>query len=554
MSARTFNWLTHLAPKENLDDHLRPGPGWHRKSQGVYDLRFLASMAVLFICLAGLALTSIMLFKNEQLNNNLVLVHLSLMFVAFIQVLIMLFMTRKYLWIPLTHVRNWALRIRAGNLNARIPRLDEGEISKLARDINMLADNFQVLSSEMDQRVKEQTEELAKTNRSLEVLYDVAATLNMPRDLKSLLKEFMHIIQDAVSAQAVVVRLLNDEGEMELVASLGLSTHIVDMERHRPVDCSVCGQTAQKGEIMEAEGLKECQKKLGEPLLPMPRLTIVSVPLQYRGQTLGIYNLFMEPPGIGGDTDLENLLKTIGHHLGLLIGKAKLDMEARRKIIIEERTMLANELHDSLAQTLASVRLQMRVLDESLQQTGGPKVIRELEQVEATLDEAYLDLRQLIAHCREPSDLEKGLIPSIEKLISRFRQQTGIHVFLQKEWSITNLPAHYEMQVLRIMQEALTNIRKHSNARIVRILLRSDREGNHHLLIENDGDGFDLSDTSESYGDHIGLKIMEERAKHLNGTFKIESEPGEGTRIEVNFNFDSSEPEENQLLNYELEH
>jgi two-component system nitrate/nitrite sensor histidine kinase NarX len=279
---------------------------------------------------------------------------------------------------------------------------------------------------------------------------------------------------------------------------------------------------------------------------------MVSVPLQYRGQTLGIYNLFMDPPGIDNNPEMENLLKTIGHHLGMLIGKAKLDMEARRKIIMQERSMLANELHDTLAQTLASVRFQVRVLDESLQSNATPKVIRELEQVENSLEEAYSDLRQLIAHCREP-DVDKGLLPSIQKLVSRFMTQTGINTYLQQEWALSNLPAHYEMQILRIVQEALSNIRKHSSANFVRILLRCDKDGNYHILIENDGEGFDLPDNIDGHtGEHIGLTIMEERARHLNGSLKIESEPGEGTRIEVNFHYDVEEQMKNELLSTEM--
>jgi two-component system nitrate/nitrite sensor histidine kinase NarX len=534
-----------------LNAKVRPAPGWHRKSPGVFDIRFLSSLGLLAISLIGLAITTFMLMKSTNLPQSPLYLHIGLMIFAFLQVIFMLFMTQRYLWKPLTHVRNWALRIRSGNLDARIPKLAEGEISKLARDINALADNFQTLSSKMDQRVKEQTEELARTNRSLEVLYDVAATLNMPKDLKSLLNEFMKIIRDTVDAKAVAVRLITDDGDMELVASMGLSDEIMAAERHMPMDCSVCGMSVQRGEISKASGLTQCQNILGQPLFPMPRLSMVSIPLQYRGETLGIYNLFMDPPGIEDNVDMENLLRTIGHHLGMVIGKARLDREARRKIIMEERSMLANELHDSLAQTLASLRFQVRVLDESLQQTGGLKIIRELEQVENSLEEAYADLRQLIAHCREP-DVEKGLVPSIEKLMTRFRKETGINVFLQKEWGLSNLPPDYEMQVLRIIQEALSNIRKHSNAHLVRILLRCDNDGNHHILIENDGDGFEIPASSDHPGEHIGLTIMEERARHLNGTLRIESEPGEGTRVEVTFHYDSNTQMENKSLIKEL--
>ncbi len=539
MSRLTRNCKLLQGLRRYLGARIPPAPEWHRKSPGVFDLRFILSLGILSVGLVGLAITSYGLLQSSQVSNDpLLIAHIALLALSFSMVLIILYMTQRYLWRPLTHVRNWALRLRAGNLNARLPRLAEGEIAKLARDINALADNFEALSSEMDQRVREQTEELARSNLSLEVLYDVAATLNMPKDLRSLLDEFMHIIRDTTGARAVAVRLLNDDGQLELVASLGLSEAVVKAEHHMPRDCATCGQSVSEGEVSKSQGNLPCQQIIGQPIVPAERPSMLSIPLSYRGDILGVYNLFLDRPGLEDDEDMENLLKTIGQHLGMAIGKARLDKEARRAIIARERSMLANELHDSLAQTLASLRFQVRVLDESLQQMGGLKVIRELEQVENSLEEAYSDLRQLIAHCREP-DVEKGLLPSIEKLVSRFRKETGIHVFLQREWGLSNLPADYEMQVFRIIQEALSNVRKHSNANIVRILLRCNREGDYHVLVENDGDGFELPPRDERHpGEHIGLKIMEERARVLGGRLRIESEPGEGTRVELKFHYD----------------
>jgi len=95
---------------------------------------------------------------------------------------------------------------------------------------------------------------------------------------------------------------------------------------------------------------------------------------------------------------------------------------------------------------------------------------------------------------------------------------------------IYHLPSNIELNAYRIVQEALTNIKKHANAYIVRVLLRCDENDNIRILIENDGNGFDQSKIQSSEGQHLGLTIMKERAKHLGGVLKIESEPDEGTR------------------------
>jgi two-component system nitrate/nitrite sensor histidine kinase NarX len=196
--------------------------------------------------------------------------------------------------------------------------------------------------------------------------------------------------------------------------------------------------------------------------------------------------------------------------------------------------MIANELHDSLAQTLASLRFQVRILDQTLQPTGEYMAINSIEQVEHGLDEAYTDLRELIAHCRVPVE-QQGLQAAIERVVGKFREETGIHILLQCENSLPDIPANMEMNVYRIVQESLTNIKKHAHAKIVRVLVDCDTEGNYRILIENDGIGFDKRAIKTRAGDHLGLTIMQERARHLGGKLRIESDPDEGTRIELQF-------------------
>jgi two-component system nitrate/nitrite sensor histidine kinase NarX len=261
--------------------------------------------------------------------------------------------------------------------------------------------------------------------------------------------------------------------------------------------------------------------------------------LQYRDKTLGVYNLFVEKEMMDDVEEINELLTSIGRHLGMAIDKARLDNETNRLSIMEERTRLAHELHDSLAQTMASLRFQVRVLDESLRKGEEPAVWHELEQIENNLDEAYAELRELITHFRAPID-KRGLVPAVEHLATRFRNQTGIHVFLQQEWNVVQLPANIEVEVLRIIQESLNNIKKHSQAHTVRVILRSTPQGACHILIEDDGVGIDTTLDKDTREDHYGLNIMSERAKRINGKLKIESEPGEGTRITLTFKYSSN--------------
>jgi len=159
---------------------------------------------------------------------------------------------------------------------------------------------------------------------------------------------------------------------------------------------------------------------------------------------------------------------------------------------------------------------------------------QELERVENTLDAAHTELRQLIAHFRAPTG-GRGLLPSIGDLVSRFRKENSINIFLQNEWRNARFPDECGLQVLRIIQESLNNICKHSKAQNARILLRDDGAGNFLVLIEDDGIGVQEPVIEGSAGEHIGLSIMQDRARQLGGELRMESEAGEGTRIMLSF-------------------
>ena len=214
----------------------------------------------------------------------------------------------------------------------------------------------------------------------------------------------------------------------------------------------------------------------------------------------------------------------------LSIQGAALRYHARWQQRLEERTQLANELHDSLAQTLASLKFQIRVLDDTLRQDSESAVWQEMERIESSIDEANVELRELIVHFRAPLS-RHGLIPGIRRLLSRLRQETGTETVLQNQADDAELSSEEEAQVLRIAQEALANVRKHSRANMVRVLLSCDSIHRLRLIIEDDGVGMVMHlDQRETEG-HFGLAIMHERAGSIGAELMIESEPGDGTRI-----------------------
>jgi two-component system nitrate/nitrite sensor histidine kinase NarX len=259
----------------------------------------------------------------------------------------------------------------------------------------------------------------------------------------------------------------------------------------------------------------------------------VVVPVTYQDRIVGVYNLFLDRPMAVLGEDIHDLLNSVGKHLGLALEKSRLDNHARQLAIMEERNIIGNELHDSLAQALVGMRLQVKMLGESLHRKDARNAQNEVRNLRTAVEEAHASLRELLANYRLKID-ERGLVPAVAGMVERFSQETGINVFFHNECRKLSLTPVQESQVFHIVKEALSNIRKHSHALNVRILLNGDGRGTYSLLIEDDGEG--MAPVSEALpGEHIGLSVMRERAARLPGELTIESEPGEGTRVVLTF-------------------
>ncbi len=437
-------------------------------------------------------------------------------------------------------LNEWSTNILAGNFEARMPALPLSRKNPientLTKNINNIAEKLENLTHNMHELVAQHVEDIEQKDHTLEIVYDVAASINSSRDLDELLTRFLSTLTNVVNARAAVVRLVTEDGQMRLISSLGLDEELIQKEQLLPSEQCLCGSAYREGDVYYQK-IGKCDKIIGRAFFEDDDVGMIAVPLQYRDKILGVYNLFVENSKLPNPEDMTILLTNIGRHLGMAIDKARTDNESKRLSIMEERTRLAHELHDSLAQTLASLRFQVRVLDETLRRGQEPEIWSELEKIENNLDEAYAELRELITHFRAPID-KRGLIPAVEHLVNRFRNQSEISIFLQKEWNVLQLPANIEMQALRIIQESLNNIRKHSQAHAVRVFMRSDTQGDCRILIEDDGVGMNIAPQSDrTSSDHLGLSIMEERAKRIGGTIQFESEPGEGTRILLHFHY-----------------
>jgi len=513
--------------------HAAKSTGLHNKAHhalGAFEL--YSPLSALLALLAFSIIVSLVHFLLPQYRELLLTLQILLVLSSFYAVFRMVRCVERRLLAPLGQLRDWAQRMRSGDLSARVVPPENAELAALSHDINSLGEALRALTREMDEQVHRQTITLQRKTRSLEILYDVAAHSNATKNLDELLITFLNTLTEIVYAHAGTVRLITDDNQMRLVGSVGLDEATVEKYRLVPIERCLCAQEFSRNMLVCPNHFEQCQNVIGETLFAGDKLENIAIPLRYQNRTLGIYNLFVEKLGLADRADIKDILTNIGQHLSMAIEKSHWDEESKRMSIMQERTMLAHELHDSLAQTLASLRFRVSMLQQNLQQEDNEAAGKEAKNLKTGLDEANFELRELLSHFRVRMD-ERGLIPATEDLIERFKNETDIQVFFQNECPDLKLPAMLEVHLLHIVQEALANIRKHSDAQNVRVMMHCSDHQQFHLLIEDDGMGIGSEVSASMPGEHVGLTIMRERASRIGAELSIESESGEGTRVEL---------------------
>jgi signal transduction histidine kinase len=204
--------------------------------------------------------------------------------------------------------------------------------------------------------------------------------------------------------------------------------------------------------------------------------------------------------------------------------------QVRRLAILEERDRLAREMHDSLGQVLGFVNLKTKVAEDLIARGRPADAGGELTQMRGAVQDAYEEVRQAILSLRTTPH-GQGVVASLREYAGRLREQSGLDVRVESSDGIDLAPA-VEAQVIRIVQEALTNVRKHADAHGV--VVRFGRDGPDVLVaITDDGRGFDLAAVEAAKGMHFGLLTMRERAESIGGMLRVRSAPGQGTAVEL---------------------
>jgi two-component system nitrate/nitrite sensor histidine kinase NarX len=415
------------------------------------------------------------------------------------------------------------------DFGVRLTVASRDEFGQLATGFNRMADRVEQVYGSLEDKVRDKTSALEGQNRELALLYDSAAFLQVRQTLEPMCEGFIERIMRYFGADGASVRLVDPGNDkVHLVVHLGLSDEMVRAERCMPAGDCVCGEAVR--------GRQPVVRLLRTPLAPPDSrcardgfATVSVFQIFAQDQHLGVFTLHFRTEKSFSEREMA-LLETLGRLLGTAIENMRLAAREREMAISEERNMVARGLHDSIAQGLNFLNLQVQMLEKSLQ-TGQPQEAAEIVPLlRAGVQESYEDVRELLQNFRSRLE-EDDLNSALRKAVRKFRGQTGVDAKFTVDGNGGPPFAREEqLQILFIVQEALSNIRKHARADSVLVQVRDGRDFS--LSISDNGVGFDAS-AAPAGDSHVGLHIMRERARHINADLAVDSGHGTGTTVRL---------------------
>jgi two-component system nitrate/nitrite sensor histidine kinase NarX len=345
-------------------------------------------------------------------------------------------------------------------------------------------------------------------------------------ELSALLDGFLETIIKSVGASAGAIRVISPDGqELQIAGAAGLPPGVLECESHVDLHCGVCGQAVHDGGIHTTEAVN-CAWRTEYQFFGANCKRVVAVPLEFRGKLIGVFNLFF---GSGSEIadDATRTLRSFAELIGIALENSRLARENRRMNLMAERQAIANEIHDSLAQTLVYSRMRMSMLQEALRTDDDLLAYKCLQDVNEALGSGQKSVRELITHFRCQMD-PLGLQHALQVLVDEFSERTGIVLEYSNQVADIGLPLEHELQVFHIVREVLANIATHSGATCADLQVEQ-QDGCCIFTIKDNGTGM----SGAPLEGHYGLTIMRERAQRIGAQVEVESRAGQGTCVRL---------------------
>lgn len=414
---------------------------------------------------------------------------------------------------PLSELTRAARRVGQGDFSDRLVPRELNELGILAQTHNSMSEAIARMHEQMEERIEEQTRALQRSNTALQFLYDTAKTI-IEHDPAGI--DYDQIVGHL--AQLIE----SDDIELCLMTEAGDSPYLQIKPADNPVglcaaeNCNSC---------LNGETLTNATNAAGET-----GLCRYSFPMLYEQRHYGVLVCRMSN-GRELDHWQRQLVQSVADQLAVALSLQNQQDNARRLALVHERTVIARELHDSLAQALSYLKIQVTRLNHGLAKDDRTTLEDVSAELQEGLNSAYRQLRELLTTFRLKMD-SSGLLSSLQTSIKQFSEQSVLDITL--DYRLNNLPLtpNEEIHLLQIIREALQNAVRHSGGQSVVVKVYQSDQKQVQVSIEDDGIG--IAQTPEKLN-HYGLAIMRERSKNLGGDVVIKRREQGGTGVYFGF-------------------
>lgn len=454
------------------------------------------------------------------------LLQVALLALAVLGTAVLLYTGYRFVLEPVGLLKQAIRRIQAGELGARVDCPTTDEFGMLAAGFNDMAAQLQSMYRNLESRVQEKTAQLEEKHERLESLYAVTNLVTRAVSLDELATQFTESVAHMAHADGVALRWTDETNSRYLMlASHGLPASMVEAEHClKAGDCFCGAPDAPPGarvlpiRDLQPPRMSHCTRAGFE--------TIVSVPIRLHDRLMGELELFFHAQIEVSDAE-RSWLEALTVQVAGAMENLRLNALGLEAAVSQERSFLARELHDSIAQSLAFLKIQVQLMRDAIAKNDPREVDHVLGEIDLGVRESYGDVRELLMHFRTRANAE-DILPALMTTLRKFEHQTGLKADLQMSGQGLPLGPDTQIQVLHIIQEALSNVRKH--ARAGQVWLDVQQQPRWRLELRDDGIGFS-TDSGAIDETHVGLRIMAERAERLGAEFEIMSSNKRGTSV-----------------------
>ncbi|MDP2953175.1 MAG: GAF domain-containing protein, partial [Chloroflexota bacterium] len=381
-------------------------------------------------------------------------------------------------------------------------------------------------------------QEAQKREKEAEALHKIGVEVSALLDLDQILRSVADKARQLLGTETATLALLDDSSqEVYIRAASGTTGQALLQVRLKPGQ-GMAGKVAGTGQALRTEDY------LSDTSFPHDHdadaavreeglRAFLSVPLKIGVKVFGSLTVADRRSHAFSDHDLD-LLSRLANQAAVAIENSQLYARVQDIAVLEERDRISREMHDGLCQVLGYLHLKTRTVEDLVASGQEQKALDEMRDMRKVARDAYDDARQAMAGLRAAGLPQKGLLTPLQEYLQGFRAQSGIPEveLIVKDERATRFASGAEVQLIRVLQEALTNVRRHAQAS--RVEVRFEVEDDQAIItVADNGVGFDPSLVTKQRPQHYGLQTMRERAESVGGSLAVDSAPGKGTREQI---------------------